>query len=115
MTIPSGAGFNCSNPGAIIQPPSGWQNCSAEFKNNVKNVEAPRHLSSGPTRPACISDHVQGIALDITVPNLSLRQLVQDAESLPGALALCHYIASDGPHFGLKKYLPAGTACSQGI
>lgn len=84
---------------------------TAEQKTQL-NAGYQKHGVTGPTPPACKSDHSDGIAVDITPPATS-GTTYQNWMKVAESIGLCHYIAGDTPHFALIKYLPAGTNCMQ--
>jgi len=93
---------------------------SATVKNVIANLTAAQkatlqqeyntHNVTGPTPPACASDHSQGIAIDITPPATS-GSTYQKWMQMASDKSLCHYIAGDQPHFALKQYLASGVNC----
>jgi hypothetical protein len=90
---------------------SNVQNLTAE-QVTLLNSEVTKHnTATEMTPPACKSDHSAGIGIDITPPATSGANYSKWIE-IGNSVGLCHYIAGDEPHFGLKKYLPAGTNCS---
>lgn len=100
-------GQNCQNKKHIDVSKIGVLN--SDQKSRLK-IEATRHgFTRGDTPPSCDSDHSLGIAVDIVPP----ADLVVYGEWIKVAneSGLCHYIAGDEPHFGLKKYLPEGVDC----
>jgi len=81
-------------------------------QNSILNSEVSKHSTAiEKTPPACISDHSQGIAIDITPPATS-GALYKKWIEVGVSVGLCHYIAGDQPHFALRSELPTGTNCS---
>lgn len=85
---------------AMVYPPKNWRTYAADSKFMSQLAsEVAKHGATGDTRPACVSDHMRGLAIDIDVSNIqNLQELIDTAAQY----GLTHPIKSDEPHFVLE-------------